>query len=500
MPRTAGAPHYLRVALQPLGARPCGAVRMVYNVAQEAATLARGFRVWLERDEATGQPVARAARIFAGRPSVLATEPWLSPVGADTRWPFAGPWALLLAFLNLERRVPPYDWPRHQWVECCAPDWDDWKRFQQETGAPYLLAEDQGHPLLWFPASDGEMYGFLFDFGLQSGRWSWWVPGTERVVHDPHSGTTMMIMMEGHPEGADAKAIRELLDQAPPGLFDVDPAQFQTLQEALDSELRYHPPEERNRCRFFVYPPGAPAHELTTHSTYALQTLEARREWLASMAWTWLSPQPALWNEFLSDDWRSELGGHANPEPEDAETERRLAAMTPAERFARTPAQTFWGPDMVQFALGPNPLGAFLKRLTPDPRAEVTTSPRVLSAIRRKASGAMERDVPDAPGVRGAETRRQARQQQMRAARRRLGRALTVGDALTTTDIFAAVAQQVMWAVEFGLTVRACGHPRCGRAFVPETARHLYCPDHRDGTARAQRARRPRPGTPPWER
>lgn len=460
--------------------------------------MARGFRVWMEPDPTTGHPAARAARLTADPDRFDPRVPWTQAEG-DTEWPLGAPWALLLAFLNLERRVPPYDWPKHQHVSGWAADWEDWKGFQRATGAPYLLAEDQGHPLLWFPATNGEMWGFLFNFGLQSGQWHWWVPGTQRVVRDPATGSTLVILGETHPEGPDGKTIRELLAAAPDGRFEVDSTQFLTLPEAVDGELRRHPADERNRCRFRVYPAAAHVHALSEPPEYGLQTLEAQREALALITWTCLSPHPALWDEMACCDWRGELGGHANPEPEDAATERRLVALPPAERFARLPTRGFWGATQQGFAFEGNPLGPLLERLTPAPRLAPTTAPRVLANVQRKAAGALHADAPTPTTGRQAERATRAREAQVQAARKRLARALAVGEAFTTTDLFAAVAQQVLWAVQGGVTIRACGHPQCGRAFVPETGRHRYCPEHRVGTARSQRARAPRPGIAPWE-
>lgn len=198
-------------------------------------------------------------------------------------------------------------------------------------------------------------------------------------------------------------------------------------------------------------------------------------------------------------DWRGQLAGHGNPEPNDAATERRLVSLPPAERFARLPTRTFWGAAQQGFTHEGNPLAPFLERLTPGPRVVPTTSPRVLTNVQRKAAGALDADAPAPTTEREAELGSRARQEQVQAARRRLGHALAVGEAFATTDLFAAVAQQIVWAVQVGLTVRACPHPTCGRAFVPETGRHLYCPEHRSGTARSQRARAPRPGIAPWE-
>ena len=338
--------------------------------------MARAFRLWLEPDPdpVPGHLAARAARLTADPGRFDARAPWAQPE-VDPEWPLGAPWGLLLAFLNLERRVPPYDWPRQSLIERLAPDWEDWKRFQRETGAPYLLAEDQGHPLLWFPATDGEMWGFLFNFGLRGGGgWYWWVPGTQRVVKDPNTGATMLIMGETHPEVPDGKTLRDLLAEAPAaGLFDVAATQFLTVQEALDGELQHHVADERNRCRFFVYPATVPAHGLTSDGTYGLQTLDAQREAIASVAWSCLSRQPALWDPVRSADWRSEIGGHANPEPDDAETEKNLAARAPADRYRRMGTRTFWGPTQQGFAYDGDPLAPFLERLTPEPRVVPTT-------------------------------------------------------------------------------------------------------------------------------
>ena len=429
----------------------------------------------MEPDPATRQPAARAARLTADPGRFAPRVPWAQSE-ADPEWPLGAPWTLLLAFLNLERRVPPWDWPTHQEIDVFKPNRDDWKRFQRDAGAPYLLTRDQGHPLLWFPSADGEMYGFLFNFGLQLGQWHWSVPGTERVVRDPETGGTMIIMGERHPEEPDGKTIRELQTEAPPGLFDVDTTQFRTLKEALDGELRHHPGDERNRCRFFVYPAAAKGHGFG--KPYGLQTLEAQRQGLAALARTWLSPHPALWNVFVTHDWRRELGGHANPEEGDRKTEDALAAIPAAERFRRTCAQA-----------GGNPLQPLLDRLRPAPQAGYATSPRVLPALQVKASGGREAGAAGTSGLsaKGVEVGRRHREAQTAAAKRRLARASGVQEVLGTTDLFATVAQQIMWAVQVGVTVRACPHPGCGRAFVPESGKHRYCAEHRSGTARSQR-------------
>lgn len=440
--------------------------------------MARQFRLWLE--QMNGVPAARVAPI-----TNIQTDPASATMPLDVDSSLGGAWALLLAFLDLERRVPPTKWPQQQYVSGRAPDWEDWKRFQQATGAPYLSAEDQEHPLLWFPATDGEMWGFLFNFGLRPGQWYWWVPGTQRVLKDPNTGTTTIIMGEAHPEGADGKTIRELFVEAPAGLFDVDATRFLTLQEVLDGELQHHPAEDRNRCRFFVYSAAAHVHFLSEMPEYGMQTLEAQREALASTAWTCLSPHVAFWDVFTVPFWRAEVSGHVDPNPDDPEAEAKLAKMPPAERFARLQNRCFEGPDQQAFAIGVNPLGPFLERLSPAPRVALSTSPRVLPNLQQKADGAFP-----------PETAPTYRHEQQRAAKRRLGRAVVVGEAYITTDIFAAVAQQIVWAVQCGLTIRACPHPGCGRAFVPETGKYHYCPEHRDATARSQRARSPQ--RPPW--
>ncbi len=243
--------------------------------------MARGFRRWVEPNPVTGQPAARAARLTADAGRFDARDPWAQP-DQDPDWPLGKPWALLLALLNLERRVPPPAWPGDgpltgRWPAAGA-DLGDWTRFQRDSGAPYLLAEDQGHPLLWFPATDGEMWGFLFNFGLRPGQWHWWVPGTEHLERDPATGASRMILGETHTEAADGGTIRELLADAPPALFDVDAAQFLTLPEALDGELQRHSADERNRCRFFVYGASDQVHELSHPPEYGPQALEAHRK------------------------------------------------------------------------------------------------------------------------------------------------------------------------------------------------------------------------------
>lgn len=451
--------------------------------------MAREFRLWMEPDPVTARPAARAARV---PPPQRVPRP-AQPEG-DSDWPLGGPWALLLAFLNLERRVPPPDWPRHQEGMHLAPDWDAWRQFRRETAAPYLLTMDQGHPLIWFPATDGDMWGFLFNFGLRGGGgWYWAVPGTERIIRDPTTGTTTIILGETHPEVPDGKTIRELLEAAPHGLFDVDRTEFLTVQEVLDKELRRHSADERNRCRFIVYPAAAPSHErLIPHTELGLQTAEAQRENIALVAWTCLSPQVALWGDIQTYDWRLEIGGHSMPEPDDDATERELARLTPAERFRRMAGEPFWDQEQNRWGLrlapDGNPLARFMQRRAMVPRFVPETSARVLGSVRRKAAGHF---APEAAP--------EHRREQQQAAQRRLGRAMAVKEECITSDIFAAVAQQVVWAVQVGLTIRACEHPECGRAFIPETGKYRYCPEHRGGTARSQRSRGRPQRTPPQE-
>jgi len=85
----------------------------------------------------------------------------------------------------------------------------------------------------------------------------------------------------------------------------------------------------------------------------------------------------------------------------------------------------------------------------------------------------------------------QARREQTEAARKQLTGATRVRDEFTTTDIFAVAAQQLMWAVEAGLKLRACSHPGYGRAFMifPKEYRPRYCPEHRSEMARSSRFR-----------
>ena len=59
----------------------------------------------MEPDPATRQPAARAARLTADPGRFAPRVPWAQSE-ADPEWPLGAPWTLLLAFLNLERRVP----------------------------------------------------------------------------------------------------------------------------------------------------------------------------------------------------------------------------------------------------------------------------------------------------------------------------------------------------------------------------------------------------------
>ena len=77
----------------------------------------------------------------------------------------------------------------------------EWIGFAERAQAPYLATELRGHPIVWIPAADGNWYGFLFNFGLQPGRWYWWVPRLEQTQEDavgnlPHPWKTRPLSCE----------------------------------------------------------------------------------------------------------------------------------------------------------------------------------------------------------------------------------------------------------------------------------------------------------------
>lgn len=336
--------------------------------------MARKYRLWAERSKESGVVVGCGLEALTKREEREPPTSFWEQLGRFDSETSGGSWDVLLRLLNMDRRFPPSNWPIDTyWLEQ-NPDWEDWKSFGCEVGAPYFLTDDQGHPLLWFPTTDREWYGILFDFGLVEGQWHWWVPGTERYEVES-DGSVRIIMGERHDESPGGKTIRDFVAGLPPAYFNVDTETQLSLQEAIEGELRRHSQEEVDRCRFFAYHPLSPAHG--SHSKYGelgLQTLEDVRYVICSFAWTWLSPHVAFWNPFIVTDWRLSIGGHANPDPRDPKTERKLTRLRPQQRFARTVTQ-----------IGRDPLEFWLQRLEKISGVSVDRATRNRSSLNEKA-------------------------------------------------------------------------------------------------------------------
>lgn len=125
--------------------------------------------------------------------------------------------------------------------------------------------------------------------------------------------------------------------------------------------------------------------------------------------------------------------------------------------------------------------------------AQARGDPRITAALRRTASGQFPPTTD--PGAR--ETRAWVQAE----AHDRLARTSHPAEYAVTTDVWAAVALQVQWAVDANLVLLACPHPGCGRAFFRDQRGARYCPAHRSPAARQARSRwrtglRPLDGSP----
>ncbi len=451
--------------------------------------MARAFELWVDRDTETGRvtrcgmsPLSKQDESHPGH------GPW-ERLARASEGPLAtgGPWALLLRLLNFERRIQPQGWPFGptggllEWIKANeafpSPDWAAWKAFGEELGVPYFVTDDHGRPVLWFPATDGEWYGFMFHFGLQPGQWNWWVAGQPLRYEPGSGGSTLAIMGETHKPRPTLLSLEELLNSLPSGLFEVNAEERLSLREALDMELQRHAAEERDRCRFFVYHPLSPGHgnPWGEDTSFGLQTLEAVRKHLCGYAWLWLSPLAGLWPVM-----RHEFGAEVNGDPniDKPETAEKLGALTPRQKYAMTRLGTSAWPQ-----LGHDPLADFRKRVRRGSDVAPAGAPRIVSSLVQQAQDEFWRAVETPRG-------RQARQRETREARRRLIRSATIREHYVTSDIFGAVALQLEWAVEAELTLLACPHPGCGVAFFREAHYHgRFCPAHRGDAARQARSR-----------
>ena len=278
-------------------------------------------------------------------------------------------------------------------------------------------------------------------------------------------------MAETHPQRSTGLTIKEFTQSLPPEYIHMDPTGRESLREAIEEELRHHElkQEDIDRCRFHLYPSQAEVH--WPHGPYALQTLNTVFEELACWAWTWLSPHVEFWSAPFVCDWRAEMAGHANSVPEDSDTGRKLAATRPAERFART-----------QGWLHDNPLKGHLWWLHTELAFTPGVNKRILPSLVEKGRPAFYQS-----GQQGLDE--EERRKQAILARKQLTSSARLREEFTTSNIFAAVAKQLEWAVQAGLKLRACPDPECGRAFFSSDDRQRYCPDHRGIAARSKRVR-----------
>ena len=398
------------------------------------------------------------------------------------------PWALLLRLLDMDRTIQPDGWPFprgedwFQWRQANEglrrPDWPAWKEFAAESAAPYLLAEDHGRPVMWLRANDDEWYGVMFHFGMQPGRMNWWVAGQPLRYETAPDGGTLIITHEVHEPAATVHTLNGLEKAVPPGLFAVNAEHFLTLREALDSELQRHPAEERDRCRFYVYPAMSPGHGgLTEEDTpFALQTVENTRNWICKHAWIWLSPLVGLWDPVV---WRADMAIEiaGDPNIDKPETAAKLAKLKPRRKYAMTCAGCGGRPG------SGDPFKWLLERVHPEVDVVPAGAPRIVQSLLDQARDEFWATADD-------ERTSQARRQAAQAAKRRLRDSSVRRDVFITSDIFAAAALQLEWAVDAELTLLSCPHPRCGRAFFREAGyAGRFCPDHRSAAARQQRSR-----------
>jgi len=451
--------------------------------------VARTYQLWVDREPGTGRITACGMRPLTERDEPRpGRSPWDRIVRSEpSGFAHGGPWALLLRLLNMERQIQPEGWPFDagegflEWPKAnegfLEPDWAAWKSFGEEFGVPYFLTSDHGRPVLWFPATDGEWYGFMFHFGMQPGGWNWWVAGQPLRYEPAPGGGTLVIMVEKHEPRPTLLSLDELLKGLPPGLFDVDAQDRLTLREALDMELQRHGAEERDRCRFVVYHPLSAAHGgFGGGQPFAVQTLEKVRTMICELSWLWLSPLAGLWPAMERADIAIEVNG--DPNVDKKETADKLAALKPRQKYAMTCLGTAQWPRA-----GMDPLDHLLQRVRTQHAPTSAGAKPIVSSLVQQARDEFWRTGD-------TERAREARRRETHQAWQRLTHAARMREYHVTSDIFAAAALQLEWAVQAELTLLACPHPGCGLAFFREPGYHgRFCPAHREDAARQARSR-----------
>ena len=443
--------------------------------------MGRGHRLWAERDKSTGVVTSCGSMPLLADLREVGREDWNRWAQSSEEGGSWGPWGLLLRLVNVERSYPRprnhnltvdrelVEWWKRNRDELPGVGRESWTAFARDVAAPYLLTTEQGHPLLWYLGPDEEWYGFLFNFGLIAGQMHWWVPGTERVEFGP-AGSDRVIVAERHEEQPAGATLREVFTALPAGLMEVDSRDRLTLEEALDEVLQQHRAEERDRCRLLI------VHPARWEGPAGLATLERERSGVDEMAWTWLSPYVPWWAPRLRAEWGKELAD--DPNCKHPETAVRLSQMPPHERFARTVA-----------LYGGDPLALILRHLQPEAGIQIFGEPRLVPSLVRKTQP--RTDVPEMDSEPPWVAAEASIQESL--ARRQLARSSGIREDHLTTNVFAAAAKQLQWAVSAGLKLLRCPHERCGAAFlVRRGERAKHCPKHRAPAARQERSRQRR--------
>lgn len=366
-------------------------------------------------------------------------EDWARLIKVDARSFLGGPWELLRCCLEFERSSP--------FLPETSSKWERWMKLAQVLEVPYFLVNDgHGHPLVLFRGVDEVWYGFLLDFGLVAGQWSWLVPGD--TVISSHEYRPVPVI------------VKEILASLPSGLFRVNPHETLPLKEVLEEVVGRYSPEEQARCWIGVYRLVG-EHSDKEESSFALSRLEAERKALADTAWTLLSPDIRMWDEVLRAALRFEMGHPTGGKGVD----EKLALMKPAQRLAFLKALGY--------------------RIIPPHTRQVERVMDIEPGRRRAGEElvdeATEHRLPRKPEDAAIvlESRREAREQLIRAA--------IPAEVYFTTNIFAAAWQQLLLAVDYQWALRAC--EECGLAFLSRTYHRKLCENCSTRAAVSKRCR-----------
>jgi len=364
-------------------------------------------------------------RIVKGDPPNTG-EDWARLIKVDARSSLGGPWELLRCCLEFEHSSP--------FLPETSSKWERWMKLAQVLEAPYFLVNDgHGHPLVLFRGVDEVWYGFLLDFGLVAGQWSWLVPGD--TVIGSHEYRPVPVI------------VKEILASLPSGLFEVNPHETLTLKEVLEEVLGRYSPEEQARCWIRVYR-LAGEHSGEEESSFPLSRLEAERKALADTAWTLLSPDIRMWDELLRAALRFEMGHPTGGKGVD----EKLALMKPAQRLAFLKALGY--------------------RITP-PYTRQMERVMDIEPGRRRAGEELVDEASRRLLPSQLEYAKKTILEEKLKARKTLAQSAIPAEVYFTTNIFAAAWQQLLLAVDSQWVLRAC--EECGLAFLSRTYHRKLC-------------------------